>query len=113
MRAPAPPANFGRICSKGSALGETLGLGERLLYPMLRQADGNLARVDWPLALDRVAEGFQCVVARHGSDAIAFYLSGQLLTEGYYVANKLMKGFIGSATVDTQSPPCMAPPGSG
>src|SRR2546425_9483867 len=105
---PDHPANFGRICSKGSALGETLGLGERLLYPMLRQADGSLARVDWPLALDRVAEGFQRVVARHGSDAVAFYLSGQLLTEDYYVANKLMKGFIGSANVDTNSRLCMA-----
>src|SRR5205809_5126245 len=105
---PDHPANFGRICSKGSALGETLGLGERLLYPMLRQADGSLARVDWPVALDRVAEGFQRVVARHGSDAVAFYLSGQLLTEDYYVANKLMKGFIGSANVDTNSRLCMA-----
>src|SRR6516162_5821644 len=53
---PDHPANFGRICSKGSALGETLGLGERLLHPMLRQADRSLARVDWPVALDRVAE---------------------------------------------------------
>src|SRR5260370_24923390 len=108
MRAPAPPANFGRICSKGSALGETLGLGERLLYPMLRQADGNLARVDWPLALDRVAEGFQRVVARHGSDAIAFYLSGPLLTEDYYVANKLSKGFLGSADRAHKSSPFLA-----
>src|SRR5712691_2236516 len=105
---PDHPANFGRICSKGSALGETLGLGERLLYPMLRQADGNLARVDWPVARDRVAEGFQRIVARHGCEAIAFYLSGQLLTEDYYVANKLMKGFIGSANVDTNSRLCMA-----
>src|SRR6516225_9312511 len=105
---PDHPANFGRICSKGSALGETLGLGERLLYPMLRQADRSLARVDWPVALDRVAEGFQRIVARHGCEAIAFYLSGQLLTEDYYVANKLMKGFIGSANVDTNSRLCMA-----
>src|SRR5262245_28886867 len=105
---PDHPANFGRICSKGSALGETLGLGERLLYPMLRQADGSLARVDWSVALDRVASGFQRIVARHGCDAIAFYLSGQLLTEDYYVANKLMKGFIGSANVDTNSRLCMA-----
>jgi assimilatory nitrate reductase catalytic subunit len=105
---PDHPANFGRICSKGSALGETLGLGERLLYPMLRQADGSLARVDWPVALDRIAEGFQRIVARHGCEAIAFYLSGQLLTEDYYVANKLMKGFIGSANVDTNSRLCMA-----
>ncbi len=105
---PDHPANFGRICSKGSALGETLGLGERLLHPMLRQADGSLARVDWSVALDRVAAGFQRIVTRHGPDAIAFYLSGQLLTEDYYVANKLMKGFIGSANVDTNSRLCMA-----
>ena len=105
---PAHPANFGRICSKGSALGETLGLGERLLHPMLRQADGRLARVDWPDALDRVAAGFERIRARHGPDAVAFYLSGQLLTEDYYVANKLMKGFIGSSNVDTNSRLCMA-----
>jgi len=105
---PDHPANFGRICSKGSALGETLGVGQRLLYPMLRQPDGTLARADWPLALDRVADGFERILARHGPDAIAFYLSGQLLTEDYYVANKLMKGFIGSANVDTNSRLCMA-----
>jgi hypothetical protein len=102
---PAHPANFGRICSKGSALGETLGLTERLLHPMLRQRDGSLARVDWPDALDRVATGFESIRERHGPDALAFYLSGQLLTEDYYVANKLMKGFIGSSNVDTNSRP--------
>ncbi len=102
------PANYGRICSKGSALGETLGLSQRLLHPMLRQPDGSLARAPWPAALDRVAEGFQRIVARDGPDAVAFYLSGQLLTEDYYVANKLMKGFIGSANVDTNSRLCMA-----
>lgn len=105
---PDHPANFGRICSKGSALGETLGLGHRLLYPMLRQAEGSFARVDWPLAVDRIAAGLKHILARHGPDAIAFYLSGQLLTEDYYVANKLMKGFIGSANVDTNSRLCMA-----
>jgi assimilatory nitrate reductase catalytic subunit len=105
---PAHPANFGRICSKGSALGETFGLTERLLHPMLRQADGTLTRVDWPDALDRVATGFERIRARHGPDALAFYLSGQLLTEDYYVANKLMKGFIGSSNVDTNSRLCMA-----
>src|SRR5919204_1588570 len=105
---PAHPANFGRICSKGSALGETLGLGTRLLHPMVRQADGRLARVDWPDALDRVADGFERIRARHGADAVAFYLSGQLLTEDYYVANKLMKGFVGTANVDTNSRLCMS-----
>ena len=105
---PAHPANFGRICSKGSALGETLTLGARLLYPMVRRADGSLARTEWPTALDQVASGFQRIVERDGPDAVAFYLSGQLLTEDYYVANKLMKGFIGSANVDTNSRLCMA-----
>jgi assimilatory nitrate reductase catalytic subunit len=105
---PDHPANFGRICSKGSALGETLGLEGRLLHPMLRQPDGTLARVEWPLAIERVADGFTRVIERHGPDAVAFYLSGQLLTEDYYVANKLMKGFLGSANVDTNSRLCMA-----
>jgi assimilatory nitrate reductase catalytic subunit len=105
---PAHPANFGRTCSKGSALGETLGLDGRLLHPLLRQPDGKLARVAWDTALDRVAGGFNDIIARHGPDAVAFYLSGQLLTEDYYVANKLMKGFLGSANVDTNSRLCMA-----
>jgi assimilatory nitrate reductase catalytic subunit len=105
---PAHPANFGRICSKGSALGETLALGTRLLHPMRRQDDGSLARIDWSSALDQVATGFQRIIDRDGPDAVAFYLSGQLLTEDYYVANKLMKGFLGSANVDTNSRLCMA-----
>jgi assimilatory nitrate reductase catalytic subunit len=105
---PDHPANFGRICSKGSALGETLALGGRLLHPMLRQADGSLARIPWSAAIERVADGFKRVVERDGPDAVAFYLSGQLLTEDYYVANKLMKGFIGSGNVDTNSRLCMA-----
>jgi assimilatory nitrate reductase catalytic subunit len=105
---PAHPANFGRLCSKGSALNETLGLQDRLLHPMLRQADGSFARVAWDMALDRVADGLQRTVAQHGPDAVAFYLSGQLLTEDYYVANKLMKGFVGGANVDTNSRLCMA-----
>jgi assimilatory nitrate reductase catalytic subunit len=105
---PLHPANFGALCSKGSALGETLGLAGRLLHPMVRQSDGALARVAWPAALDRVADGFGRIVACDGPDAVAFYLSGQLLTEDYYVANKLMKGFVGSANVDTNSRLCMA-----
>src|SRR5260221_3165021 len=88
---PDHPANFGRICSKGSALGETLGLGERLLYPMLRQADGSLARVDWPVALDRVAEGLQRVVPRHRSDAIALHFLRQRLRQDHYVGHKPME----------------------
>lgn len=105
---PDHPANFGRLCSKGSALGDTLGLGTRLLHPLVRDDRGGLRRVPWDDALGKVAEGLRDTIARHGPDAVAFYLSGQLLTEDYYVANKLMKGFIGSANVDTNSRLCMA-----
>lgn len=105
---PEHPANFGRLCSKGAALGETLGLDTRLLHPMLRQADGTLARSSWNNTLGAVAEGFARTIRAHGPNAVAFYLSGQLLTEDYYVANKLMKGFLGSANVDTNSRLCMA-----
>ena len=105
---PAHPANFGRLCSKGSALGETLGLESRLLHPMRRGTDGALARLSWDAALDQVAAGFARAIDKHGPNAVAFYLSGQLLTEDYYVANKLMKGFLGSANVDTNSRLCMA-----
>jgi assimilatory nitrate reductase catalytic subunit len=110
---PEHPANFGRACSKGAALGETLDLGGRLLHPMLRQRDGTLARVDWSSALDRVAGELDRILERDGPEAIAFYLSGQLLTEDYYVANKLMKGFLGSANVDTNSRLCMSSTVSG
>src|SRR3984885_4867849 len=105
---PEHPANFGRLCSKGSALGETLGLEGRLLYPMIRCSKGVMERVAWTDALDHVAHRFAHIIARDGPGAVAFYLSGQMLTEDYYVANKLMKGFIGSANVDTNSRLCMA-----
>lgn len=101
--APDHPANFGRLCSKGTALGETFGLEGRLLHPMIRGR-----RADWKHALDHVAAQFRSVIARHGPDAVAFYVSGQLLTEDYYAANKLIKGFIGSANIDTNSRLCMA-----
>jgi assimilatory nitrate reductase catalytic subunit len=101
------PANFGRLCSKGSALGETLALEGRLLYPMIR-CKGALERVAWSDALDHLAHRLKHIIARDGASAVAFYLSGQMLTEDYYVANKLMKGFIGSANVDTNSRLCMA-----
>jgi len=100
---PEHPANLGRVCSKGAALGETLGLEGRLLYPEIRGA-----RVGWDEALDAVASGFSRTIAAHGPGSVAFYVSGQLLTEDYYVANKLMKGFIGSANIDTNSRLCMA-----
>jgi assimilatory nitrate reductase catalytic subunit len=97
------PANFGRLCSKGTALAETLDNEGRLLYPII---DGQ--RATWDEALDRVTSGFKKIIAEHGLDAVAFYVSGQLLTEDYYVANKLMKGFIGSANIDTNSRLCMS-----
>ena len=105
---PEHPANFGRLCSKGAALGETTGLDGRLLHPMIRCDKGTMERVAWSDALDHVANRFRHIVARDGAGAVAFYLSGQLLTEDYYVANKLMKGFIGSANVDTNSRLCMS-----
>ena len=97
------PANFGRLCSKGTHLGETVSLEGRLLHP---EISGE--RVDWDKALDLVATRFAETVRDHGPDSVAFYVSGQLLTEDYYVANKLMKGFIGSANIDTNSRLCMA-----
>jgi assimilatory nitrate reductase catalytic subunit len=100
---PEHPANFGRLCSKGSALGETLGLETRLLHPSV---DG--AQCNWVHALDQMAKRLLAVKAAHGPASIAFYLSGQLLTEDYYVANKLAKGFIGTPHVDTNSRLCMA-----
>ncbi len=100
---PEHPANFGRLCSKGSALGETVSLDGRLLYPQVTNK-----RSDWEDALDQVAGEFQSAIRSHGPDAVAFYVSGQILTEDYYVANKLMKGFIGSANIDTNSRLCMA-----
>jgi assimilatory nitrate reductase catalytic subunit len=100
---PDHPANFGRLCSKGTALAETVGLEDRLLFP---EAYGR--KTSWDDALDLVASTFTRTIAEHGPDAVAFYVSGQLLTEDYYVANKLMKGFIGSANIDTNSRLCMA-----
>ena len=105
---PDHPANFGRLCSKGSALGETLGLEDRLLYPMIRCDKGTMEPIAWSDALDHVASRFIHIIRRDGPGAVAVYLSGQLLTEDYYVANKLMKGFIGSANVDTNSRLCMS-----
>lgn len=98
------PANLGRLCVKGSALHETVDRDtDRLLYA---QVAGESVGLD--AALDHVAEGFNRIIAEHGPDAVAFYVSGQLLTEDYYVANKLMKGFIGSGNIDTNSRLCMS-----
>ncbi|MBE1284455.1 MAG: molybdopterin-dependent oxidoreductase [Rhodobacteraceae bacterium] len=100
---PDHPANYGRLCSKGLALGETVGLDHRLLSPRAFGKD-----VPWDNALQLVADRFSSTIEAYGPDSVAFYVSGQLLTEDYYVANKLMKGFIGSANIDTNSRLCMA-----
>jgi assimilatory nitrate reductase catalytic subunit len=100
---PVHPANTGRLCSKGSALGETLGLERRLLVPEI-----NGRRASWDEALDLAAAKFSAAIADHGPESVAMYVSGQFLTEDYYVANKLMKGFFGAANIDTNSRLCMA-----
>ena len=97
------PANFGRLCSKGSALGDTIELKGRLLQPKVYGRE-----TTWTQALDLVADSFIGIIEKHGPDAVAIYGSGQLLTEDYYVANKLMKGYIGSGNMDTNSRLCMS-----
>lgn len=97
------PSNFGRLCSKGSALAETIELSSRLLEPSVY---GH--KCSWSEALDMVADSFLSTIKKYGPDAVAIYGSGQLLTEDYYVANKLMKGFIGSGNMDTNSRLCMS-----
>jgi assimilatory nitrate reductase catalytic subunit len=100
---PDHPANAGKLCSKGTHLGETIGLEGRLLHPEI-----NGVQTDWETALTHVADRFTATIAKHGPESVAFYVSGQLLTEDYYVANKLMKGYIGTANIDTNSRLCMA-----
>jgi assimilatory nitrate reductase catalytic subunit len=97
------PANRGRLCSKGAALGATLDDSTRLTEPMVFGRT-----TGWNEALQTVADRFAATIAAHGPDSVAFYVSGQCLTEDYYVANKLMKGFIGSGNIDTNSRLCMA-----
>lgn len=100
---PDHPANYGRLCSKGAALADTISDDGRLLYP---EVEGKTE--DWSQALNYVAEKFSTAISDYGPDSVAFYVSGQLLTEDYYVANKLMKGFIGSGNIDTNSRLCMS-----
>ncbi|HWA81622.1 MAG TPA: molybdopterin-dependent oxidoreductase [Acetobacteraceae bacterium] len=102
---PDHPANRGRLCVKGKTLGLTLDDRERLITPLI-----NGRETSWDAALDLAAARFRAAIAAHGPDSVAFYVSGQFLTEDYYVANKLMKGFIGSANIDTNSRLCMASP---
>jgi assimilatory nitrate reductase catalytic subunit len=115
---PDHPANFGRLCSKGSTLhltaSQAINEQSRLLYPMLRERSAQGAtpalhqRMTWDKALGHAARRFQSIIASHGSDAVGFYISGQLLTEDYYVFNKLAKGQIGTNNIDTNSRLCMS-----
>ena len=106
---PDHPANHGRLCTKGAALHLTTRPDYRLLHPELRQQrELPRQRVGWDEALDFAAERFAAIIAAHGPDSVAFYISGQLLTEDYYVFNKLAKGLIGTNNVDTNSRLCMS-----
>ena len=110
---PDHPANFGRLCTKGSTLALTASASvtrqTRLLQPMQRlQRHTAPQAVSWDHALDTAADKFAQVIADHGPDAVGFYISGQLLTEDYYVFNKLAKGLIGTNNVDTNSRLCMS-----
>jgi len=103
------PTNRGKLCSKGRELHHTVRTDDRLLHPQLRTSlAAPFAPVDWDTALDFGAQKFADIIREHGPDAVAFYVSGQLLTEDYYVFNKLMKGFIGSNNIDTNSRLCMS-----
>ena len=97
------PANFGKLCVKGSALHETVSHQGRMLHP---EITGEV--VSWDTAYSHVANQLRDIIAQHGPDSVAMYVSGQILTEDYYVANKLMKGFIGTSNIDTNSRLCMS-----
>ena len=110
---PEHPANFGRLCTKGATLHLTASHAvtrqTRLLHPMQRAQRGAAPqRISWDNALDVASEGFTRIIREHGPDAVGFYISGQLLTEDYYVFNKLAKGLIGTNNVDTNSRLCMS-----
>lgn len=100
---PEHPANYGRLCVKGTNLLETNDVKGRLLHPTMAGQS-----VDWDTVTDVIANKITSTIAQYGADAVAFYVSGQLLTEDYYIANKLMKGYIGSANIDTNSRLCMS-----
>lgn len=102
--------NRGLLCSKGRYLHNVVeDHSDRLLYPQVRYSRAHpLERASWDEALDRVAQVFKAIITQHGPESVGLYVSGQLLTEEYYIANKLMKGFIGSNNIDTNSRLCMS-----
>ena len=130
---PDHPANFGKLCSKGSALAQTLGSARRLTEPYYQNKLASMAQqqpitydshaysataalnnlastvpTDWNSVLDDIATRLNETITKHGRDSIMFYVSGQLLTEDYYVANKFIKGFIGNNNIDSNSRLCMS-----
>ncbi len=106
---PEHPANFGRLCTKGTTLHLTTTPYGRVLQPEMRTSrDEARTRVSWDVALDALVEKFAATIATHGPDSVGFYISGQLLTEDYYVFNKLVKGLIGTNNIDTNSRLCMS-----
>ncbi len=110
---PDHPANHGRLCSKGATLHLTAAPAvtqqARLLQPLRRLRRGAAPEpVGWDIALDLAATRFADIIRTHGPDAVGFYVSGQLLTEDYYVFNKLAKGLIGTNNIDTNSRLCMS-----
>ncbi|MFC5409918.1 molybdopterin-dependent oxidoreductase [Larkinella bovis] len=104
------PSNRGMLCSKGLNLPYTvMDQSDRLLYPQMRLGRSMpLQRVSWDAALERTAAVFRTLIQKYGPDSVAFYVSGQSLTEEYYLVNKLIKGFIGSNNIDTNSRLCMS-----
>jgi len=106
---PNHPANFGKLCSKGATLHLTGDLDARAHYPELRLAKGLArARTSWDSALDHAANVFADTIAEHGPDSVAFYISGQLLTEDYYAFNKLARALVGTNNIDSNSRLCMS-----
>jgi assimilatory nitrate reductase catalytic subunit len=110
---PAHPANFGRLCTKGATLHLTTTQTGRALYPtrFVRDAAGTRGaaeRIGWDVALAEAADRFAAIIAEHGPDAVAFYVSGQLLTEDYFVFNKLARALVGTNNVDSNSRLCMS-----
>lgn len=104
---PHHPSNLGKLCIKGSHLADTVGLSHRVLYP---QVGRHLQRqsTTWSDAVTQIAEKFTACIKQYGPESIAFYVSGQLLTEDYYVVNKFVKGYLGTANIDTNSRLCMS-----
>ena len=106
---PEHPSSRGDLCLKAVYLPETLQTADRLLYPQIRSCqEGPFKRASWPQTMTYLAKRFRAIIDEHGPDAVAFYGSGQLTTEEYYVANKLVKGFIGTNNFDTNSRLCMS-----